>query len=74
MTDFLNSKGLSREETVAKVVELTDGGADYTFDATGNTEGDAHCIGSLPSRLGHQQSSSAWPKRAAKSRRARSSL
>ena len=38
MTDFLNSKGLSREETVAKVVELTDGGADYTFDATGNTE------------------------------------
>ena len=26
------------EEIVAKVVELTDGGADYTFDATGNTE------------------------------------
>ena len=38
MTDFLNSKGLSREETVAKIVEMTDGGADYTFDATGNTE------------------------------------
>ena len=38
MTDFLNSKGLSREETVAKILELTDGGADYTFDATGNTE------------------------------------
>src|ERR687883_56207 len=34
MTDFLNSKGLSREETIAKVLELTDGGADYTFDAT----------------------------------------
>ena len=38
MTHFLNSKGMSREEVVAKVVELTDGGADYTFDATGNTE------------------------------------
>jgi S-(hydroxymethyl)glutathione dehydrogenase/alcohol dehydrogenase len=38
MTDFLNSKGMSREEVVARVVELTDGGADYTFDATGNTE------------------------------------
>ena len=38
MTHFLNSKGLSRDETVAKIVELTDGGADYSFDATGNTE------------------------------------
>jgi S-(hydroxymethyl)glutathione dehydrogenase / alcohol dehydrogenase len=38
MTDFLNTKGMSREEIVAKVVELTDGGADYSFDCTGNTE------------------------------------
>src|SRR3982750_3083543 len=38
MTDFLNSTGMSREDMVAKIVELTDGGADYTFDATGNTE------------------------------------
>ena len=38
MTDFLNSNGLSREETVARILELTDGGADYSFDATGNTE------------------------------------
>ena len=38
MTDFLNSKGMSREDTVAKIVAMTDGGADYTFDATGNTE------------------------------------
>jgi S-(hydroxymethyl)glutathione dehydrogenase/alcohol dehydrogenase len=38
MTDFLNTKGMSRDEVVAKVVELTDGGADYSFDATGNTE------------------------------------
>jgi S-(hydroxymethyl)glutathione dehydrogenase/alcohol dehydrogenase len=38
MTHFLNTRGMSREEIVAKVVELTDGGADYTFDCTGNTE------------------------------------
>jgi len=38
MTDFLNTTNMSREEIVAKVVELTDGGADYTFDATGNVE------------------------------------
>ncbi len=30
MTEFLMTKGMSREEMVAKVVELTDGGADYT--------------------------------------------
>ncbi len=38
MTHFLNTKGMSRDEIVAKVVEMTDGGADYTFDCTGNTE------------------------------------
>ncbi len=38
MTDFLNSKGLSREETIAAILVLTDGGADYSFDCTGNTE------------------------------------
>ena len=34
MTEFLNSKGMSREDVVAKIVAMTDGGADYTFDAT----------------------------------------
>jgi S-(hydroxymethyl)glutathione dehydrogenase/alcohol dehydrogenase len=38
MTDFLNTKGMSREDVVARIVLMTDGGADYTFDATGNTE------------------------------------
>ena len=38
MTEFLNSKGMSREDVVAAIVQMTDGGADYTFDATGNTE------------------------------------
>jgi len=38
MTEFLDSKGMSREDVVAKIVLMTDGGADFTFDATGNTE------------------------------------
>jgi len=38
MTDFILAKGKSREEVIAEVLALTDGGADYTFDATGNTE------------------------------------
>ncbi len=38
MTHFVNSKGLSRDETIAEILQLTDGGADYSFDATGNTE------------------------------------
>jgi S-(hydroxymethyl)glutathione dehydrogenase/alcohol dehydrogenase len=38
MNGFLNSRGMSREDIVAKIVAMTDGGADYTFDCTGNTE------------------------------------
>ncbi len=38
MTDFIDGRGKSREETIAAILALTDGGADYTFDCTGNTE------------------------------------
>jgi S-(hydroxymethyl)glutathione dehydrogenase/alcohol dehydrogenase len=38
MTDFIDARGKSREDTIAAIVALTDGGADYTFDCTGNTE------------------------------------
>jgi S-(hydroxymethyl)glutathione dehydrogenase/alcohol dehydrogenase len=38
MTHFINGKGKSREDVIAEVLALTDGGADYTFDCTGNTE------------------------------------
>jgi len=38
MTHFLNTKGMSQEETIADLLEMTGGGADYTFDATGNTD------------------------------------
>jgi len=36
MTDFINPK--QTDNVVAKIVELTDGGADYSFDCTGNTD------------------------------------
>ncbi|THD36801.1 MAG: S-(hydroxymethyl)glutathione dehydrogenase/class III alcohol dehydrogenase [Sphingomonas sp.] len=38
MTDFIDARGKSREDIIAQVLALTDGGADFTFDATGNTE------------------------------------
>ena len=38
MTHFIDARGKSREQMVAEVLALTDGGADYTFDCTGNTE------------------------------------
>ena len=38
MTDFINGRGKSREDVIAEILALTDGGADYTFDCTGNTE------------------------------------
>ncbi|MEO7239773.1 MAG: zinc-binding dehydrogenase, partial [Sphingomicrobium sp.] len=36
MTDFVNPK--DGGDVVARIVELTDGGADYSFDCTGNTD------------------------------------
>ncbi len=66
MTHFLNSKGMSREEVVAAVVALTDGGADYTFDATGNTEVMRTALEACHRGWGTSASSSAWLKRAKK--------
>ncbi|ARU15599.1 S-(hydroxymethyl)glutathione dehydrogenase/class III alcohol dehydrogenase [Croceicoccus marinus] len=37
MTEFLNTRGMGHDEIVQKIVAMTDGGADYTFDCTGNT-------------------------------------
>lgn len=37
MTDFVNPKDVA-SDLVAHLVALTDGGADYTFDCTGNTD------------------------------------
>src|SRR5881227_2019266 len=38
MTDFIDARGKDRAAIVEEVLKITDGGADYTFDATGNTE------------------------------------
>ncbi|MFC6622976.1 S-(hydroxymethyl)glutathione dehydrogenase/class III alcohol dehydrogenase [Novosphingobium panipatense] len=38
MNAFIDAKGKSRDQIIAEVLALTDGGADYTFDCTGNTE------------------------------------
>ena len=37
MTHFVNPKDIGGADVVAHLVALTDGGADYTFDCTGNT-------------------------------------
>ncbi|MEG3123755.1 S-(hydroxymethyl)glutathione dehydrogenase/class III alcohol dehydrogenase [Sphingomonas sp. GB1N7] len=38
MTDFIDARGKSRDDTIVAILALTDGGADFTFDCTGNTE------------------------------------
>jgi len=38
MTDFIDARNKDRQAIVDEVLKITDGGADYTFDATGNTE------------------------------------
>ena len=38
MTDFIDGRDKDRAQTIEAVAALTDGGADYSFDCTGNTE------------------------------------
>jgi S-(hydroxymethyl)glutathione dehydrogenase/alcohol dehydrogenase len=38
MTHFVDGRGKDRAAIVAEIAGLTDGGADYSFDCTGNTE------------------------------------
>jgi S-(hydroxymethyl)glutathione dehydrogenase/alcohol dehydrogenase len=38
MTHFINPDEVGRDKVVSAIVELTDGGADFSFDATGNTQ------------------------------------
>jgi S-(hydroxymethyl)glutathione dehydrogenase/alcohol dehydrogenase len=37
MTHFINPDEVGRDKVVSAIVELTDGGVDFSFDATGNT-------------------------------------
>jgi len=38
MTHFINPNDVGRDRVVQAVIDATDGGADFSFDATGNTE------------------------------------
>jgi S-(hydroxymethyl)glutathione dehydrogenase/alcohol dehydrogenase len=38
MTDFINPKEVGADKVVQAIVDLTDGGADFSFDCTGNTK------------------------------------
>ncbi|SCY53057.1 S-(hydroxymethyl)glutathione dehydrogenase/class III alcohol dehydrogenase [Microvirga guangxiensis] len=38
MTDFINPKEIGNDKVVQAIVDLTSGGADFSFDATGNTD------------------------------------
>ena len=78
MTHFVNPKEIDGD-IVPHLVNMTKrgadqiGGADYTFDCTGNVQGHAPGAGSLASRLGQIGRSSASPAPARRSRRGRSS-
>ncbi|MEW5424680.1 S-(hydroxymethyl)glutathione dehydrogenase/class III alcohol dehydrogenase [Amorphus sp. 3PC139-8] len=37
MTDFINPNDVGADKVVQAIVDVTDGGADFSFDATGNT-------------------------------------
>lgn len=65
MTDFVNPKETA--DVVAHLVELLDGGADYTFDCTGNTEVMRQALESCHKGWG-TSIIMASPKRAKKSR------
>jgi S-(hydroxymethyl)glutathione dehydrogenase/alcohol dehydrogenase len=38
MTDFVDARGKDRAKLIEEIAAITDGGADYSFDCTGNTE------------------------------------
>ncbi|RVT43182.1 S-(hydroxymethyl)glutathione dehydrogenase/class III alcohol dehydrogenase [Sphingobium algorifonticola] len=38
MTHFINPKDVGNDKVVAAIIDATDGGADYSFDCTGNTD------------------------------------
>ena len=52
MTDFVNPTKIS--DVVTHLVALLDGGADYSFDCTGNTEVMRQALEVLSQRLGYE--------------------
>jgi Zn-dependent alcohol dehydrogenase len=59
MTHFVNPKTIS-DDVVAHLVNLTEGGADYTFDCTGNTGVMRTAWRSRSTRVASSRRSSSW--------------
>ena len=72
MTHFVNPKEVAATSS-PHLVELTDGGADYSFECIGNTQTDAPGARVLPPRLGRERHHRRRAARARRSRRGRSS-
>jgi S-(hydroxymethyl)glutathione dehydrogenase/alcohol dehydrogenase len=60
MTHFINPNEV--ENVVDHIVQLTDGGADYSFECIGNTKVMRQAL-ECTTRAGASRSSSAWPSR-----------
>ena len=71
MTHFVNPKDVAN--VVDDIVQLTDGGADYSFECIGNTTDDAPGARVLPQGLGPVDHHRRRRRRARRSRRGRSS-
>ena len=67
MTHFVNPKEVEGD-LVPYLVDLTKGGADYSFECIGNVQRHAPGAGVLPQGLGRPRSSSASPAPARRSR------
>jgi Zn-dependent alcohol dehydrogenase len=72
MTDFVDGRGKDRAAIIAEIAAITDGGADYSFDCTGNTEVMRTAL-ECCTAAGANRSSSASPRPARKSPPVRSS-
>jgi len=70
MTHFINPK--EHANVVDSIVQLTDGGADYSFECIGNTKVMRDALGMHPQGLGPQHHHRRWPRQAPRSARGRS--
>ena len=73
MTHFINPDEVGRDKVVQAIVDLTGGGADFSFECIGNVQRDAPGAGMLPPRLGREHHHRRRRRPARRSQRARSS-
>ena len=73
MTHFVNPDEVGRDKVVQAIVDLTGGGADFSFECIGNVDDHAPGAGVLPPRLGREHHHRRRRRPARRSRRGRSS-